>query len=111
VTFSGRFACDETMSDPRVTGRNEMKMTLVQAAEPKMDYFVCEDATLTTEDGTWRGECYGSEFWSEDGTVYTTGHATLVGDGAYDGLVYHQLFTQPGEGDDYLYVGFIEPVG
>jgi hypothetical protein len=54
--------------------------------------------------------CYGSEFWTDDGSLFTSGHATLVGAGAHEGLVYHQLYGQSPTADLYPIAGWIEPV-
>jgi hypothetical protein len=65
---------------------------------------------LALEGGTWRGACYGSGFVDPaDRGQYTSGYATLVGEGAYEGLVYHLLFAQSPEADHYFYAGWIEP--
>lgn len=109
--FTGTMACTEEMSDPRVSGRDEFNLTQTQVFRPDVAWFSLEDQVLTTEGGTWRGGGFGSEFTNpDDGDLYTSGHSTLVGEGAYKGLVYRQLYYQSSaEADHYFLSGWIEP--
>jgi hypothetical protein len=112
TTYEGPMACKDEASDPRVSGLDEFELTetVFMGRGNDIAWFRCENATLTTEGGTWRGECYGSEFTNpDDGALYTSGHATFVGEGAYEGLVYHQLYTQYPAADHYFIAGWIEP--
>lgn len=109
VVHSGTLTCVETMSDPRVSGRDDIQLTETYIPQHEIARFVCESETLTTDGGIWRGDCYGSEYWDEQGGLFTNGHASLLGEGAYEGLVYEVLFTQSPGGGPYLYVGYIEP--
>jgi hypothetical protein len=109
--YSGFMACTEEMSDPRVSGEDEFYLTETQVFHPDVAWFSCEDQVLTNEGGTWRGGGFGSEFTHPvDGELYTSGQSTLVGEGAYEGLVYHQLYYQAAsEADHYFFSGWIEP--
>lgn len=109
IVHTGTLTCMETMSDPRVSGRDDIQLTETYFPRHDIARFVCESETLSTDGGTWRGECYGSEYWDERGGLFTNGHASLLGEGAYEGLVYEVLFTQSPGGGPYLYIGYIEP--
>lgn len=114
-TFTGTMACTDEASDPRVSGRDEFELTETEFVGGGEDiaWFRCENQTLTTEAGTWRGECYGSEFVDPGRPgLWTSGYSTLYGEGAYEGLVYHQLYAQsPDTEDHYVLAGWIEPAG
>lgn len=108
VLHTGTLTCIEKMSDPRVSGQDDIQLIETYIPEHKIARFVCESETLTTNGGTWRGDCYGSEYWDRQGGLFTNGHASLRGEGAFDGLTYEVLFTQAPGGGPYLYVGYIE---
>jgi hypothetical protein len=111
-TYKATLSCAEEMSDPRVSGQDECRLTeaAFEGGDAFIAWFRCENQTLTTDGGTWQGESYGSEFtYPGDGGLYTTGHATFIGEGAYEGLVYEQLYSQSPEADHYLVAGWIEP--
>ena len=114
--YTGTLLCTDTMSDPRVTGVEAMEITLWTSEELRIHKFVTSSDTLTNDGGTWRGEAFGSEFFDEDGNLFTSGYARLVGEGGYEGLVYNVFFAQgpglanPANPDEsYLYSGWIEP--
>jgi hypothetical protein len=118
VTGKGKWWCDDRMSDPRVSGREtfDLTMTMDRPLRPGMDHpgmdsFVCKNEILKGTGGTWRGTCFGSEFWDKAGKLHTSGHATLFGRGAFKGLVYHLLYAQSPPVDHYVYSGWIEATG
>ena len=117
--ISGTCVCISNTSDPRVSGRETVPLTLwlFPNLEPEVHWFEYHDATLTNDLGTWeQGEGFGSEFITEDGSVYTTGYLRYVGTGAFDGLVYEIFHGQapgfpPADDPDesYKIYGWIEP--
>ncbi len=89
--------CTFTMSDPRVSG-----------TQP---YIYLGTLVLTTAGGTWKGLGMGADYLHEP-TLYTVGHTVYVGEGAYAGLTYTQMWARevryPGPNAPYLVSGWIE---
>jgi len=120
LVVTGTCTCIAHMSDSRVSGREELPMTLSMfpGFDPEVHWFEYNDATLTNEEGgSWSGgEGFGSEFFDQNGDLKTTGHTRYVGEGAYEGLVYENFYAQSNdfgpEGDpheSYRISGWIEP--
>lgn len=118
--LTGTCGCTNHYSDPRVSGREELPMTLYMFTnqDPEVHWFEYSDATLTNDEGaSWRGgEGFGSEFFDVNGDLKTTGHARYIGEGAYEGLVFEYFYAQSGdfapEGDpheSYRISGWIGP--
>jgi hypothetical protein len=117
--LTGTCVCLTHGSDPRVSGSEELPMTLAMFPDrvPEVHWFEYDTATLTSDVGTWRnGEGFGSEFFNEDGDLLTSGHTTYVGDGAFEGLTYEYFYAQSNAfttADDpresYRFSGWIEP--
>lgn len=113
-TQTATLHCTYEMSDPRVSGLEEAKLTMhwVQGANPEVDYYLVEDDVLTNDGGTWRGSGWGSEYNDESGDWYTTGTSLFVGEGGYAGLSYRMLLAREGlalAGRPYMVSGWIEP--
>ena len=101
--------CTVTASDARVSGQEEGSGTYVMFGDANVAQWTCEEMTLTSEGGTWRGSCWGTDTWDEQDNLWTSGLATYQGEGAYEGLVYREFIAQwPGSGG-YVYVGWLEP--
>ncbi len=96
--LTGTCVCINHYSDPRVSGREELPMTLSMfpGSDPEVHWFEYSGATLTSEQGgSWRsGEGFGSEFFDINGDLKTTGHTRYVGEGAYEGLVFEYFYAQ-----------------
>ena len=111
--WEGVLLCREQMSDPRVTGAEEW--TLVDTnyihykTIPQTGRF--EASVVLTPDegeGTWRGEGFGADLWSEDG-LHTVFHGEYAGEGDYEGLVYRVWGSQQPETGRYELVGYMQP--
>jgi hypothetical protein len=111
--LDGTIWCTHASSDPRVSGHEEAELRLIlyNSVPTDIDRWASGDAILSNEQGTWRGEAFGSEYWAEGGDVFSNGHARYVGEGAYEGLVYHLFFAHAPDfpTDRYLASGWIEP--
>jgi len=85
--------CELDMSDPRVSGsetHNRFRYFWPEGEEAGV--WVAEEAIITNSEGTWRGTAQAVD----DGTP--VGEARYVGEGAYDGLVFHYYFGDLGAG-------------
>ena len=101
--------CTTTSSDPRVSGREEFHGTYVMFGDATVAQWTCEEMVLTTEGGTWRGSCWGTDTWDERNTMWVSGLGTYAGEGAYAGLAYYEFIAMYPESDGYRYIGWIEP--
>lgn len=90
-----RFECEDTMSDPRVTGTETLLSTSRIEPGAAAGTWSAPDAVLTTDGGTWRGwaqgvvDLTGVLPFAEGVTPFNYGEAHYVGEGAYQGLEYH----------------------
>lgn len=114
--YTGKCYSTVTLSDPRVSGREVMDIEIHLATGLEIDKWWTTNNVLTNDGGTWRGESWGSEFFDENGNPFTSGYARYVGEGAYEGLVFHAFLAQfpgfapPDDPDEsYWYSGWIEP--
>jgi hypothetical protein len=82
--ISWLWMCEIDASDPRVSGieRHAGFRSLAQSRDGLV--WLVEDATITNDEGTWRGAALGAD---SGGPVQ--GEAHYVGEGAYEGLEYH----------------------
>ena len=98
LVLTGTCTCIAHTSDSRVSGREELPMTLsvFSGFDPEVHWFEYNDATFTNEEGgSWSGgEGFGSEFFDQNGDLKTTGYTRYVGEGAYEGLVYEYFYGQ-----------------
>lgn len=110
----GTLMCPSEMSDPRVSGVEEWELVepfyyteyLLEAHSARFEASV----TLTTDEGVWRGEGFGSDLWrSGQSGLKTTFYAEYIGEGAYEGLIYREWGTQYPGSNGYLITGYIEP--
>lgn len=92
--------CDLDLSDPRVSGTEIHDRFRYFEDEQGAWVWVAEEAIITNDEGTWRGVAQAVD----DGTP--VGEARYVGEGAYDGLVFHYYFSAPGM-DEALVHGWI----
>lgn len=112
--YTGTLVCPSEMSDPRVSGIEEWELTepfyyTNYLGEPETGRFEAS-ATLTTDDGVWRGDGFGSDMRGPGGSgLRTTFYVEYVGEGAYEGLTYREWGAQYPGSDHYLIVGYIEP--
>jgi hypothetical protein len=111
-TYLGTLVCPASgMSDPRVAGVEEWKLTkpyVEYTSAPPTGRFEAS-VVLTTEDGVWRGEGFGMDLWDEQWALHTTFYAEYVGEGPYEGLVYREWGAQYPGSNGYLISGYIEP--
>lgn len=80
--------CELDMSDPRVSGtetHDRFRYYYEEGDEAGM--WVVEEAIIVNSEGTWRGTAQAVD----DGTPI--GEAHYVGEGAYEGLVFHYYFS------------------
>ena len=82
--------CELDMSDPRVSGTETHDRFRYFTDEAGFWVWVVEEAIITNDEGTWRGTAQ-----AVDDTT-PMGEARYVGEGAYDGLVFHYYFSAPG---------------
>lgn len=86
--------CELDMSDPRVSGtetHDRFRYYYEEGDEAGM--WVVEEAIIINSEGTWRGTAQAVD----DGTPI--GEANFVGEGAYQGLVFHYYFSDPSFGE------------
>lgn len=94
-----RFICEDVMSDPRVTGTQELVVITKYADDTIGGIWTAEEATLITEEGTWRGVAWGIvDFvgvlpFAEREVPFNYGEAHYIGEGPYEGLEYHWYLT------------------
>jgi len=85
--------CQLDMSDPRVSGTETHNRFRYYIEGEEGWLWVAEEAIITNSEGTWRGTAQAAD----DGTPI--GEAHYVGEGAYDGLVFHYYFGEWPGGD------------
>ncbi len=109
------FTCTLDMSDPRVSGTEELDVTTRVLDQDIATPWVVTAATLTTEAGTWTGEGAGVLDWSgsqpyaEGVEPFNYGEMRYSGAGDLAGLE----LSYYAAGSDYglAYVGWIEETG
>jgi hypothetical protein len=108
----GTLICPSEMSDPRVSGEERWELKdphyIWYTSVPNTGRFEAS-VVLTTEDGIWRGEGFGSDLWDDQGGLHTTFYAEYIGEGSYEGFVYREWGAQYPGSDGYLITGYIEP--
>ena len=82
--------CELDMSDPRVSGTETHDRIRYFEDEGWSWVWVGAEAIISIGEGTWRGSAQAVD----DGTPI--GEARYVGEGAFDGLVFHYYFSAPG---------------
>lgn len=82
--------CVLDMSDPRVSGNEIHPDIHFFAAGLDARVWITEKAVITNEAGTWRGSAQAAE----DLEGIPAGEAHYVGEGGYEGLVFHYYFFQ-----------------
>lgn len=96
-------ACQLDLSDPRVSG-TERHDGFNWVAEGRGGFaWLVEDATITNDEGTWRGSAQAVE---DPGNI-PSGEAHYVGESAYEGLEFHYYFFHADLGDDAEVRGWI----
>lgn len=90
-----RFVCEDVMSDHRVSGAHELVVVTEYVDENTGGVWTTESATLTNDEGAWRGSAWGVVDLSgvlpfaEGLWPFNYGEGLYFGEGAYEGLVYH----------------------
>lgn len=93
------FVCEDDMSDPRVSGTQDLMIVSRVADWATGGTWTVQDATLTNDQGVWRGSAQGvfdlvGVLPAAEGVVpYNYGEGHYVGEGAYEGLEYHYFMT------------------
>jgi hypothetical protein len=94
-----RFICQDVMSDPRVTGTQELVAVTKYTDDTIGGVWTSDEATLTTDEGTWRGTGWGIVDlagvlpFAEGEFPFNYGEAHFFGEGPYEGLEYHYYIT------------------
>lgn len=83
--------CELDMSDPRVSGTETIEQFEIVAPGSVGRVWIFGRDVITNSDGTWRGSSQGAD----DPPGNPTGEAHFVGEGAYEGLEFHNYFTEP----------------
>ena len=110
-----RFICEDVMSDPRVTGTNELVVETKITDDDTGGIWTAEEATLTTAEGSWRGTAWGIVDLSgvlpfAAGVIpFNYGEAHYIGEGPYAGLEYHWYIA--GSNSEAAVTGWIRPTG
>lgn len=99
-----RFTCTDVTSDPRVSGEEVLEIETLLYDDHSAPWSVTS-ATITTEDGVWRGTGDGVLRFDGDGP-YNYGETTYRGEGPYEGLTYHCLVA--GSNGELVLAGWIE---
>ncbi len=94
-----RFECQLELSDPRVSG-TEIFTTTTRVPDMRIGGpWTATGNVLTTEGGTWRGwsrgvaELVGVLPWAEGLKPFNYGEGHYVGEGEYEGLIFHYYFA------------------
>ena len=93
------FVCEDTMSDPRVSGTEELLVETQLVDSTVGGTWTTREATLTNDGGTWSGTLQGIVDlegvlpFAEGLVPYNYGEAHFVGEGAYEGLKYHYYIS------------------
>lgn len=109
-----RFECDDTMSDPRVTGHETLLVTTRMDSDHGGTWSA-PDAVLTTGGGTWRGQSQGvvdltgADPFAKGVVPFNYGETHYVGEGAYKGLEYHLYLS--GSNVEAAVAGWITSTG
>ena len=91
-----RVTCQLDMSDYRVTGTEQSDRYRFYAEQGGATWvWVAEQAVLTNAEGSWRGVMQAAEL-----NAVPIGEAHYVGEGAYEGLVFHYYFFDPPDPED-----------
>jgi hypothetical protein len=97
--------CDLDMSDPRVGGTEILDRIRVVERDGTGYVWVAEEATITNDGGTWRGNVQTADEGSQ-----RNGEGHFVGEGAYEGLEYHYYFGV-NEADEHIRTGWVYTSG
>ena len=109
-----RFTCRTTMSDPRASGAEEYPLIVTRITDPSnpvAGLWHAEGATITNDDGVWRGNGFGVvdlvgvSPLAEGVWPFNYGEVHYTGEGAYDGLTLH--FYISGTNYDFALAGWI----
>jgi hypothetical protein len=107
------FVCEDEMSDPRVSGTEDMMVVSRVADYSTGGTWTAQDTTLTNDGGTWRGsmqgvvDLAGVHPFAEGVRPFNYGEAHYIGEGAYDGLEYHYYIS--GSNGTAGVTGWIQP--
>ena len=107
------FVCEDEMSDPRVTGTEDMMVVSRVADYSTGGTWTVQGATLTNDGGTWRGSAQGIvdlagvHPFADRIRPFNYGEAHYIGEGAYDGLEYHYYIS--GSNGTAGVTGWIQP--
>ncbi len=103
------FSCLDEMSDPRVSGSDEIDVATVFAVRGDIRAAPwTAELMVSNEGGTWRGTCTGALEFTTDplGLPRNYGICTLAGEGGYTDLSYAYLLA--GRNEELRYAGWIE---
>jgi hypothetical protein len=99
--------CTLDMSDPRVSGiEKQDRFHLLVGSIGVGAVWMGEDAHLTNDEGTWSGSVVGVE--GRD--TLPSGEAHYVGEGGYEGLVFHYYFSTSEDASHAVVRGWISPI-
>ena len=93
------FVCEHDMSDPRVSGTEDLMVVTRVADWDTGGTWTAQDTTLTNDQGVWRGSLQGIVDlvgvlpFAEGVVPYNYGEAHYIGEGAYEGLEYHYFVS------------------
>ena len=93
------FVCEDDMSDPRVSGTEDLMSVSRVADWATGGTWIAQDATLTNDRGVWRGsvqgifDLIGVLPFAEGVVPYNYGSGHYIGEGAYEGLEYHYFIS------------------
>ncbi len=109
TVYQEHFRCINTMSDPRLDGTFDADLTTVvePGTAPTMRW--AGPVSIVNAGGSWKGSGRGAVvMWTDmHGNPTNYGVDVYEGQGAYAGLVYHELVAGDNEIADL--VGWIEP--
>ena len=105
------FSCTDEMSDPRVSGSDEVDVETVFRVgdDDNLASPWTAELVVSNDGGNWRGTCTGALESMTDPMGWPTnyGICTLAGEGGYTGLSYVYLLA--GGNAELVYAGWIEP--
>jgi hypothetical protein len=96
-------SCWLEMDDPRVSGHEVANRIRITERDGTGYVWVAEEATITNDEGTWRGIIQTADNGSQ-----RNGEGHFIGEGAYEGLEYHYFFGV-NVADEHIRAGWVYP--
>jgi hypothetical protein len=100
-----KVTCAVDMDDPRVSGTEVADRIRITERDGTGYVWVAEEATITNDEGTWRGIIQTADNGSQ-----RNGEGHFVGEGAYAGLEHH-CYWSVNAADEHIRTGWVYSSG